>query len=182
MLSLSQTSDENIKKNHKIEKVKEKSLIGAGIIIVKCVNEEIQFLLVSGKKYNLSVPKGCQESFDKNLKETAIRECYEESGITADMLIFVNDFYTEETKIKCNEKKIIKTNNYFLALLNPLYNDFKPILNSDEHIMIDYFILSDFKLGNNNRFCVERDSKIFSMSSDRYKLLCESEKIIKSNL
>jgi len=53
---------------------------GAGVILFNSNNE---LCLVKGRDSNkYSLPKGKSDDTDKNLENTALRECYEETGLT----------------------------------------------------------------------------------------------------
>ncbi len=83
--------------------------LSAGIVTFRRENNEIYYLLLRYPQGHVEFPKGHVEPLDKNLKDTAIRELYEETGLVDP--VFIESFYQEieydyHFKGEAHEKKV----------------------------------------------------------------------------
>ena len=90
--------------------------ISAGIIIKH--KDRLLFCLPSNYTQTYSFPKGGVERTDKNLKDTAIRECYEEVGIKINESQINDEFVVKYTKLKT--KAVSKIVHLFLVEIQNL--------------------------------------------------------------
>ena len=136
---------------------------GAGIVLFRQNQEsndcEYQILLVTSKKGSIGFPKGCQEIVDMsnghhNYCKTALRELYEETGITQEQIVILNTEPIKEEKMKCyvtchnkTMTPINKINYYYVAILNSLEFDTKLRKNITELTEVKWYtVLETFKL------------------------------------
>lgn len=121
----------------------------AGIILLK---QEIDtdtnkykysFVLVETKqkKFQYSFPKGKRE-IGEDTRTTAIRETYEETGLTTDFYKFIPNLYYFEY---LNNGSFSKPHIfYYVAILNEKFEKFNPI-DDKEIISCNFFTLDDIK-------------------------------------
>lgn len=113
----------------------------AGIILLRKVGDSFSFVLVETrqKRFMFSFPKGKREA-GESTKETAIRETYEETGLTSDHYTFVpNTYYFEYLSNGSFSKPHIF---YYVAILNETFPEFSPI-DQKEIISCGFYTMED---------------------------------------
>ena len=88
--------------------------LSAGIVTFRKVNGKFYFLLLKYPQGHIEFPKGHLEANDKDIKQAAIRELEEETGVTDPR--FLDGFYQEiEYEYEEDQQKHFKKVCFFLA-------------------------------------------------------------------
>ena len=99
--------------------VAEKS-IAAGGVVFRNTEMSLQVVLVSRRNDDLcALPKGRPES-GESIRETAIREVKEETGLEVEIIEYIGD--VKYSFLNSNQKKVNKVAEYFLMI--PIGGDF----------------------------------------------------------